>query len=165
MRRDDGNVDVKTLMRDIAADANRFREIESLTGKSRFDTFLRRLHVIDVSVFHPLILWIMGRSGSNAADRDKFGEALESYLVQRMVAGRQTRGYGMVALQLLDHMANLSPDELAAPYIIAALTSLEGRAIAWPDDNEFRTQWTQRRFYGQLRRNRLVMILRAIEER
>lgn len=165
MRTENGNVDVEKLMRDIATNADLFREIENPAGKSRFDTFLRRLHVIDVSVFYPLILWVMGHSGSNADDRDKFGEALESYLVRRMVAGSQTRSYGTVALQLLDHVADLPPDEAAAPPIIAALTALEGSTVAWPDDDEFRTQWTRRRFYGQLRRNRLVMILRAIEER
>lgn len=163
MRRQDGTIDVEALMQDITVNADRFKVIERTKGETRFDVFLQRLQVLDIVVFHPLILRVMGHPASDAADRDTFAEALESYLVRRMVIGRQTRGYGTLALQLLDRIADLPDGEVAAPRIIAALASLEG-TLAWPQDEELKTEWVRRQFYGQLRRSRLVMILRAIEE-
>ena len=47
--------------------------------------------------------------------------------------------------------------------IIAALTEATG-SDRWPDDEAFRSEWCRKKFYGNLRRNRVLMILRAIEE-
>jgi hypothetical protein len=156
-------LDVAALMADIAADARRFRAIEEPAGTTRFDTFLRRLAVMDIVVFHPLLLALMGRAGSDAADRDAAGLALESYLVRRVVCGYQTRGYGTLALALLERVAAVPADAPAAPAIAEALAQATG-SDGWPDDATFRGEWCRKKFYGNLRRNRVLMILRAIEE-
>ncbi len=163
-RHDDGKLDVKWLMQDIEADAARFRAIEVPAGRSRFDTFLQRLKVLDVVVFHPLLLEVMGRPGSDDADRDLIGLALESYLVRRTVCGMQTRGYGTLALSLLATVAALPADAPAAPALIAALSASPDGPDRWPSDDAFRTDWLHKKFYNNLRRNRVLMILRAIEE-
>lgn len=160
----DSRLDVSTLMADIAADAERFRKIENPVGNSRFDVFLHRLQAIDIVVFHPLILEIMGRKGSNALDRDKFSIALESYLVRRMVCGMQTRGYGSLVLDLLKQVSVLQADEPATPSIVTALSRSDSSAVVWPNDEKFKADWISRKFYNQLRRSRVQMILRAIEE-
>ena len=163
-RNENGTLNVEALMRDIAADAVRFNRIEEPQGNTRFDEFLRRLRILDVVVFHPLLLEVMGRSGSDDDDRDLFAEAMESYLVRRMVCGDQTRGYGTLSLALLDVVANLPNEQAAAPAFIAALASEGEGANVWPNDDAFRAQWVKRKFYGTLRRNRVLMILRTIEE-
>ena len=163
-RTPEGKLDVAALMSDIADDAKRFRLIERPVGKTRFDTFLRRLGVLDVVVFHPLFLELMGRVGSDEADRDEVGVALDSYLVRRLVCGYQTRGYGTLAITLLDAVAAVPADQPAAPAIIALLSGATG-SDCWPDDDVFRAEWCHKKFYGNLRRNRVLMILRAIEER
>lgn len=163
-RLEDGKLDVPALMSGIAADARRFREIEVPPGHTRFDTFLRRLKVLDVIVFHPLLLTIMGRPGSDAADRDLCGQILESYLVRRTICGLQTRGYGTLAISLLDKIAALPADAPAAPALYAALSASPEAPDRWPGDEAFRTDWLNKKFYGNLRRSRVLMILRAIEE-
>lgn len=163
-RHDDGKLNVTWLMQDIEADAARFRAIEVPAGHSRFDTFLRRLNVLDVVVFHPLLLAIMGRPGSDDADRDLIGLALESYLVRRTICGMQTRGYGTLALSLLDKVASLPADAPAAPALIAALSGSPEGPDRWPSDETFKSDWLNKKFYNNLRRNRVLMILRAIEE-
>lgn len=162
-RIESGKLDVAALMRGIADDAKRFRRIEEPDGSTRFHTFLRRLKVIDIVVFHPLLLELMARTGSDDADRDLAGRALESYLVRRVVCGYQTRGYGTLALSLLDRIAVLPKDGPAAPTLITALAGLAG-PDRWPDDPTFRDEWCRKKFYYNLRRNRVLMILRAIEE-
>lgn len=163
-RNDDGRISVPALMQGIEADAKRYREIDAPTGNTRFDTFLRRLKVLDVVVFHPLLLAIMGRAGSTPADRDLCGQILESYLVRRTVCGMQTRGYGTLALSLVERVAGLPADSPAAPALFAALSASPEGPDRWPSDETFRTDWLHKKFYGNLRRNRVLMILRAIEE-
>lgn len=119
---------------------------------------------MDIVVFHPLLLQLMGRPGSDDADRDAAGVALESYLVRRVVCGYQTRGYGTLALTLLDRVAAVPADHPAAPAILEALGESTG-SDRWPDDAAFQAEWCRKKFYGNLRRNRVLMILRAIEER
>jgi hypothetical protein len=163
-RTEQGKVDIPALMRDIAEDAQRFRIIEEPIGTTRFDVFLRRLKVLDIVVFHPLLLELMGRLGSDEADRDAAGWALESYLVRRTVCGLQTRGYGSLGLKLLDKLRGFPCEQPAAPAIAAALAEEDQGADLWPNDHTFEKEWCRRKFYGNLRRNRVLMILRAIEE-
>lgn len=163
-RNEDGKLDVAALMLDIAEDAKRFRLIEQPGGQTRFDTFLRRLGVMDIVVYHPVLLELMGRAGSDDSDRDAAGVALESYLVRRLVCGYQTRGYGALAITLLDSIAKVPVDQPAAAAIIAELADGTG-SDRWPDDESFKSEWCRKKFYGNLRRNRVLMILRAIEER
>lgn len=106
----------------------------------------------------------MGRPGSDDADRDLAGLALESYLVRRTVCGMQTRGYGTLALSLLDKVASLPTDAPAAPTLIAALSGSPEEPDRWPSDEAFKSDWLNKKFYNNLRRNRVLMILRAIEE-
>lgn len=163
-RNDDGKINVPALMQGIEAAAKRFREIDAPSGSSRFDTFLRRLKVLDVVVFHPLLLTIMGRAGSTGADRDLCGQILESYLVRRTVCGMQTRGYGTLSLSLVERIASLPADSPAAPALFAALSAAPEGPDRWPSDDAFRGDWLNKKFYGNLRRSRVLMILRAIEE-
>lgn len=156
--------DLCAILEDIRDDAERFRTIETPAGSTRFDTFLRRLARLDVVVLHPVLLAVMGRKGSDAADRDRIAIALESYLVRRMVCNLQTRGYGALALELLDVLAAVPPDEPAAPAIVRALGQVSSALFQWPDDALFRREWLQRRFYGSLKKDRVLMILQAIEE-
>jgi hypothetical protein len=106
----------------------------------------------------------MGRPGSDEADRVAAAEALESYLVRRMICGFQTRGYGTLALKLLRAIKDTPAGE---PVVAALKDELRQTATgqdAWPDDELFRAEWRKRKFYNGLRRDRVAMILQAIEE-
>jgi hypothetical protein len=156
--------DLPALMSDIYHDGLRYREIENPTGSSRFHTFLRRLSSVGIVVFHPVLLVLMGRQGSDAADRDSAAISLESYLVRRIVCWEETRGYNEVMLNLLSAIAELDPTAPAAPMIAEILGGQSAEAYRWPDDTKFRNEWASNRFYGGYRRARVMMILQALEE-
>lgn len=157
-------VDVEVVMLSIREDADRYYRIDHPLGKTRFDEFLRRLKVLDVVVLHPPILALMNRAGSDQADLDAVAETLESYLVRRMVCGYQTRGYGTLALSLLKAIT-AAPTGLAVAEVVRSFLRAQERSTdAWPSDTMFRNEWLRRRFYGGLRRERVVMILPALEE-
>jgi hypothetical protein len=153
-------------MADICRDGARYREIESPTGSTRFNTFLRRLPAIGIVVFHPVLLALMGRHGSDQTDLDACAIALESFLVRRIVCWEQTRAYNDVMLSLLSAIAAVEPEKPAAPAIVKALTDQSAEAYRWPDDEKFRKAWVSSRFYGQggYRRPRVMMFLQALEE-
>lgn len=162
---EDGRVDVAALMSNIASDAELFERIDAAAGTDRFARFLQRLDVLDVVVLDPVLLALLGREGSGEEDRTAAAVALESYLIRRMVCGGyQTRGYGALTLRLLKAMRDVPADGQVAPAIIAELTATVSGAESWPGDDEFLAQWKSRRFYNGLRRDRVLMILQALEE-
>lgn len=160
----DGLVDIPALMAGIRRDADLYEQIDRPAGTGRFARFLQRLGTLEVIVLHPVLLALMGRPGSDEADRVAAAEALESYLVRRMICGFQTRGYGMLALKLLKVMKEAPTDEPIAARLSNELRETATGIDAWPDDEMFRTEWGRRKFYGGLRRDRVLMILQAIEE-
>jgi len=156
---------LQALMADIHTDGLRFREINAPTGKTRFDTFLRRLGMLDFVAFHPLLLELMARSGSTPADRDASAVILESFLVRRTICWEETRGYGTLAIDLLQALAAEGGLAPAAPTLLAKLATFADGPNRWPDDERFRAAWCRQRFYGGIRRSRVMMILQALEER
>lgn len=124
------------LMADIHTDGHRFREINVPTGKSRFDTFLRRLGRLDFAAFHPLLLEIMGRPGSTPADRDAAAVILESYLVRRTVCWEDTRAYTTLAIILLNALARAEPNAPAAPVLLATLHGFSDGPFLWSDSEK-----------------------------
>lgn len=160
----EGRVDVPALMAGIRRDADLYERIDRPTGSGRFDRFLQRLGVLEVIVLHPVLLALMGRSGSDEADRVAAAEALESYLVRRMICGFQTRGYSTLALRLLRAIKEMPADSPVAAALQNELRETATGQDTWPDDELFRTEWRKRKFYNGLRRDRVLMILQAIEE-
>ncbi|MER9800918.1 DUF262 domain-containing HNH endonuclease family protein [Mesorhizobium sp. M0142] len=154
---------VHDLMNDIQVHGKLFRQIDQPVGRSRFATFCARLKPLDMSVFQPVLLAVMDRGGSNSDDRDAVAEILESYLVRRMVCGAQTRGYGNLAIELIDVIHAVDAGVPVAPAISKYLTDIKG-TLFWPDDKRFKSEWCSRVFYGYFRRARVLMILQALEE-
>ncbi len=154
-------VSVEALMSGIRADALRFERIDRASGENRFDIFLERLRRLGILVFHPLLLEVMQSSESIPNELDRFGEILESYLVRRTVCGKQTRGYGTLALKLLKSVREQS-DKPPHEVLSDELRGLEGSDV-WPSDEDFQYAWVNRKFYGFLRRDRVLMILQALE--
>ena len=155
--------DVPAILADIDVNAGRFRAITHPERNTRFDVTLARLATMGLVVFHPFLLGVMGRKASDQADRDEIGVVLESYLVRRMVCNLDTRGYGSLCMTLLEALDGVA-DGPAAESVRAALYQTGSKTIRWPDDEAFERDWLRRPFYGNIRRERVAMVLQAIEE-
>ena len=92
--------DVTAVMSAIALASARFRTLVEPTGKTRFDSFLRRLSTMGLVVFHPFLLAVMEREESDHLVRDQIAKIVESYLVRRMICNAETRSYGALCLTL-----------------------------------------------------------------
>jgi hypothetical protein len=161
-QREDGRLDVAALMEEIETYSRYYERIDAPAGDDDYGKLLTRLNRLDFVVFRPVLMSLLGRPGSAPEDQELASKALESFLVRRMVCGMQTRGYGALALDLLKVIGAAPPASPAAPAVIEALGRQPGE---WPDDETFRHNWCTRPFYGWFRKDRVAMILQAIEER
>jgi len=148
-------------MSEIQKNAAHYQFLDQPTGATEFSTTLIRLNRLDFVVFRPVLMKIMERSSTDEGDRTTGARALESYLVRRMVCDMQTRGYGTLAVELVRRLAD-AEDGPTTPALINALRESPG---GWPDDDTFQHNWCIRRFYGWFRRDRVAMLLQALEER
>ncbi|OAN77239.1 hypothetical protein A8B81_15730 [Sulfitobacter pontiacus] len=161
LKSQDEGFSVLELMASIHSDALRYIRIDLPKGNSRFDLFLERLKRLGSVVFYPLLLEVIARSETDPTEADKFGVSLESYLVRRLVCGAQTRSYGSLTLTILKSVR--AQDKRPVNEVLdEVLTSLDG-SDEWPSDEEFRRNWVSRKFYGYFKRDRVLMILQAIE--
>ncbi|MBP0447274.1 DUF262 domain-containing protein [Roseomonas sp. SSH11] len=159
-----GHADVPAIMWSIHAAAERYRWIDVPGPEGgRFTTFLHRLKAMNIVVLHPLLMYLLGRSGSIPEDLDACATALESFLVRRLVCDTGTRGYGTLFLNLLIEVAGKGPTDPAAPIINNFLAAGRSNVNVWPDDGMFARHWASRDAYKG-RGARPMMILRALEE-
>lgn len=163
LREQSDQFQVADFMASIHADALRFERIDRPTGNSRFELFLERMKRLNIVVFYPLLLEVMARAESDPLDADKFGEILESYLVRRLICGAQTRSYGTLTLTILKEI-RAQDQQPTSETLRKVLTSLVG-SDEWPSDEVFQHNWTNRRFYNNFRRDRVLMVLQALEQR
>lgn len=157
----DQKLDVAELMAEIAEYARYYRLIDEPQEKGSLGNTLRRLNRLDFVVFRPVLMALLGRAGDNTNDAARGAQALESFLLRRIVCEEQTRGYGMLALELVRTIKDIPVGSPATPALISALESSPG---GWPDDARFKHKWCTNRFYGWFRRDRVAMILQALEE-
>jgi hypothetical protein len=159
-----GHADVPVIMQSIHASAERYRQIDAPgLGRERFTTFLRRLKAMNLVVLHPLLMHLLGRSGSDAEDLNACAVVLESFLIRRLVCDTGTRGYGTLFLNLLIEVAGKGPAVPAAPIISSFLGAGRSNVNVWPDDSTFARYWVSRDAYKG-RGARPLMILCALEE-
>lgn len=156
------NADIATLMAEIRQNAALYRKIDAPEVTSEIGKVFHRLNRLDFVVFRPVLMAILSRPGSDDADELKCATAIESFLVRRMVCDLQTRGYGTLALDLVRVIQHTPADAVAVDSLLAALA--DAPAGGWPDDASFMQNWTTKKFYGWFRRDRVAMLLQAIEE-
>lgn len=163
-RDSEGRVDVRTLLRDIKGESDRYVYLEKPTKDTRYDVFLHRLSRMNILTFHSVLLALMARNGSTPEELNSIAVMLESYLVRRTVCGQGASRYSALSLTMLNGIDRLVPSESAVPVIRDALTHDRESVLWFPDDEAFKTAWMERNFYSSSWRARTMMILQAIDE-
>jgi hypothetical protein len=120
-------------------------------------TFLRNF---DISTVYPLLLYLLD-SSVEEADFKSILTVIESYLLRRAVCGYATKGYNRIFLTMIrflqDNGANLDN-------VNKYLSELEGESAEWPMDEDFGIAWQNRHAYQTLNNDRIVYILRRLDE-
>jgi hypothetical protein len=156
---------VEGLLDELAKYAEIYESFERRQGESsRLGRFLYRVNVMEVTTSYPLLLWLFGPDGiSDDAERRKALDAIESWLVRRMVLRANTQGYTTVFTALLTALRKSS--ERTGGAVVEYLRGLEGERAYWPGDELLHQAFAEAPAYNVITRARLRMVLEAIEER
>jgi hypothetical protein len=152
-------------MQEIARVASIYRELDEADDAStdRVKACAARLRAMDFTTAMPLLLYLRADSVHEPADVDQAVIWIESFLVRRAVCGLNTRGYGLLFADALAAVASVGANSSAAVATAEFLLRSDTESGRWPDDDEFAQAWRSQPVYTVLRRDRLTMLLRALE--
>lgn len=152
----------------IAADIARYRDVfngfDQFPANSREWWFFRRLAEMDLITVYPVLLSLFGAGDKIPVERrTRALDAIESFLVRRLIGRETTRSYGAVFRDALRAAANGDPEDVDAR-IIRLFAANTADADRWPDDEWVRSVVLNTNVY-RLKQSRLRMILEALERR
>lgn len=119
-----------------------------------------RIRQMDFMTALPALMVLIGNSDRNPADISTAASLIESFLVRRMVCDLNS---GMYGLFFVDLMNDIIKAESATDAVTVRLRKETSDSTRWPDDEEFGSAWRNYPLFRTLRRNRIVMMLRALE--
>ena len=128
---DNNQLSIESIAAEIRSAGIVYRDIERVTFPG-IETFLERIKSMEVSVVIPVVMWLC-TSNVTPERRRRSIEALESYLVRRMLCGFQTQGLNKVFISLLKEL-NADDSDYADRTIIQYLKGLNVDNRVWPSD-------------------------------
>lgn len=156
-------VPAETLAKDLAGFGKVFDSFDGFPINSREWWFFRRLGEMDLTTVQPVMLYLFSlpESSLSAERRTRALDAIESYLVRRLVTRATTRSYGSVFVEVLKEAGSGDP-ATADERVIELLMSKSSETEGWPSDDDMRTAVRNTNIY-KLKQSRLKMILEGID--
>ncbi|MBV0895977.1 DUF262 domain-containing protein [Microbacterium sp. NC79] len=162
--------DIPALLAHIRASADRYRAIIEASEKnsgvlSRVELFSYRVGTLDSEVSRPLIIWLDEPEQANLtlADKNQIVSTLESWFVRRSLVKVSSQGTNRFIIDLLKKLRSLPATEQPAA-VADYLASSRLVPGYWPGDTEVRESLVGAKAYLKYRRNRLRMVLEALED-
>ncbi|MDV3135634.1 DUF262 domain-containing HNH endonuclease family protein [Mycobacterium sp. 29Ha] len=151
------------LIPKLTHDASVLREFQSAAPGTAERRFYDLLELMDTTTLMPIALLLLRSGTVTPARRARAFRILESFLVRRMLCGGTTKNYNRLFAGLVGDIKN--DLEHADDVLAARLAAETAPANRWPHDGDVRSTILTRDLYGQRRQDRLVMVLRRVEER
>jgi hypothetical protein len=165
----EAGVSMLDLVGQIARASAIYRQfIEGVTASNpvdRLQLFAYRSSTLESEVFKPVILLLFDPELDEVpvAQVCKALDAIESWLVRRMLVRAQTNSYTQIAAELVTQLLKGSRQE-AGDIVESFFAGQSVGSRYWPDDGEVRNALAELIAYQRLRRGRLRMVLEAIED-
>lgn len=138
-----------------------YHAFDTGTPDTPLGRFRRRLGQLDITTAYPFLLELFAQYGSDSPQVLPVLADLESFLVRRLVCQLTTRSYNRLFIDLLATIPG-DPNSLTAR-VRAKLLESDSAATRWPPDAEFRQAWLDAPLYERLQRQRIRMLLEALE--
>lgn len=150
---------IDAVMREVKQDLGNYRRFEMEQRTPEEERFYYRIGVMQVGVITPVLLLLL--SASYKARIGAF-DALESFLIRRMICRRTTKDYNRLTLELA---ASLMENGLAEADRVVSNFLKEQKADSreWPDDEMLLNFLEYSPLYRLLTRGRLRLVLEGIE--
>lgn len=155
------------VLADLARYAYVYETFEKEPASTPLGRFLDRLRTLEVTTAYPALLWLLGPSGLSAdSDRQVALDAIESWLVRRMLVRQTTKNYNVVFLALLNAVRGKAEQRGGPPSgvdVVDFLARLQGESQFWPSAGRVRAALRSLPAYAVFPRPRLRMVLEALE--
>ncbi|MBI1886384.1 MAG: DUF262 domain-containing protein [Chloroflexi bacterium] len=161
---EDSDGRITDVVADIKQIGDAFRDLNSIDDWSLEGSFLYRWRVMDAGVTTPVILWLFSNRYQLSEGRlHRALQAIESYLVRRMICRMTTKDYNKLFLELMRQL-NVTGPEATDDVIEPFLASQTADARFWPTDGQVREAFLSLPVYQLLTRGRLRIILEGLED-
>ena len=156
-----GGQTIHDIAKDMTDLGNIYRDVEEVR-RADIAKFLERRNVMNVGAVTPLLLWLLSADVPQATLANCLN-ALESFLVRRVVCGYSARSYGDFFVGLIAKLAGV-PVHKADRFLLSFFAEQTAQATLWPGDAELRERFVAAPLYQWLTLGRLRMVLTGIEE-
>ena len=142
-----------------------YRDFSRVDPASRVGTFLYRWRIVDAGTTTPVLLWLFSQPEHVVAEEHRLRaiDALESFLVRRMICRMTTKDYNKLFLELMSRLHDSAPGD-AAETLVTYLAVQPSESRRWPTDREVEQAVLDLPLYRLLTRRRLRMVLETIED-
>jgi hypothetical protein len=148
-------------LEELHAYADVYRSFDRFPADSGEGRFFYRVTTMDVGTAYPFLIELFHRfEEEKEAILDPLG-CLESWLVRRMVCQLNTRSYNRLFIEMLKTLNG--PATGLGGRVRSFLRSSDAESNRWPSDKEFKRAWCETPFYQELVRERVRMMLEALE--
>jgi hypothetical protein len=152
---------VAALRRD--ADTYRaFAQLDPSEPEGRFYT--RVIERLELAATTPVFLWLLSPNHAVPPEQRRIAlEAFESWAIRRMLLRLTTKDINKFAVAILKMFEAIDAGE-AGDRLVAYLSEQTAEARIWPGDDKLRTDLADARLYGNIRQDRLRVVLGAVEQ-
>jgi len=154
-------VTAKETLTSVQRYAQVFKGLDDPAPDTREALFLQRLRTMEHLTAYPFLMDLFVRFAERPNEVRQVLADVESFLVRRMVCNLNSRGYNRLFLDLAK--AVVKGEGKPAESVRSYFMSSDAESIRWPSDDEFRTAWLETPVYKMLRKQRVRMILEALE--
>lgn len=152
------------LLTQLQDDAEFYRELSTQeVGNAAGRFYQVVIQTFDLAAFMPLLLKLSSPSYRFPEEQVAAAlTAIESWVVRRTLLRETTRGVNQLAVSLLKAVDDVDR-EVAGSAVVAYLAGQTSGARYWPADSDLLETASRYRVYGQIRQNRLRVILEGVE--
>lgn len=159
---DQTDLTTKDIVQDIDYYASIYKEISEPDRRSREGIFFHRLDVLDTTTPFPVLLWIFGQEDIPFTQRTKAVEAIESWLMRRMLCRLTAKNYNNIFIELLDTLKQSDRNQVGDT-VVEFLQSKEGESDYWPTNDSLTNAMVTLQYWARINQRRLKMVFSAIE--
>ncbi len=154
------------FLQELRRDADTFRKFADLdpaSGPGQF--YARVVEGLELGAWIPLLLWLI--SENHKLDEGTISRALgavESWCVRRTLVRATMKDVNRLVIAVIKHLDSLAPAEVGEGTASFLLDQTADSRI-WPSDQDLLNSVPQSKLYGNVRQNRLGIVLSAIEQK
>lgn len=155
------------VLADLAKYGVVYENFEHEPSTTDLGQFLYRLNTMEVTTAYPALLWLLGPEGITDPEERRIAlQAIESWLVRRLITRQTTKNYNTVFLALLKAVRDAVRARGDLPVgsdVVEHLAGLSGESQYWPTAAGVRSALRTLPAYTVVPRSRVRMILEALE--